>query len=223
MKVLVVEDEVLLARAVKRGLNAAGLTVDLVHNGEDGVWAATEGSYDAIVLDLMLPQLSGQGVIRELRRREVWTPVLVLTARHGSRDQVDVLDIGADDYLTKPFDLDVLAARLRALVRRGAAARPTVIEVGELRVDPAARTASRGAVDIRLTSREFSVLEFLSRHQGEVVTKTQIIQNVWDENFEGDPNVVEVYVRRLRQKIDIPFDCTSIKTVRGAGYQLSDG
>ncbi len=222
MKVLVVEDELPLARTIRRGLNDAGFTVDLVHDGGDGVWAATESPYDAIVLDLMLPTIDGHRVLELLRERGVWTPVLVLTARHGSRSQAAALDIGADDYLTKPFDFVVLVAHLRALIRRGAPARPVVLRAGDLSLDPARRRVRRGDTSINLTSREFAVLEYLVRHSGEVVSKSAIMANVWDANYEGEPNIVEVYVRYLRRKIDLPFGRQSIQTVRGAGYRLSD-
>ncbi|MBA2559271.1 MAG: response regulator transcription factor [Propionibacteriales bacterium] len=220
MKVLVVEDEVGLAHTLRRGLGAEGFTVDLVHDGEEGVWAATEGVYDVIVLDIMLPKLNGYQVVERLRRDGVWTPVLMLTAKEGPCDVADAFDIGADDYLTKPFDFVVLVARLRALVRRGGPERPVVLSAGDLTLDPVRRKVARGDVGISLTPREFGVLEFLMRKRGDVVSKTQIMQNVWDAHFDGDPNIVEVYVRYLRRKIDVPFERTSIQTVRGAGYRL---
>ena len=216
------EDEAPLARTVQRGLIAAGFAVDLAPDGDDALWAAGETAYDVIVLDLMLPTIDGHRVIELLRERAVWTPVLVLTARPGTGSQVSALDSGADDYLTKPFDFPVLVARLRALVRRGAPARPHVLMVGALRLDPARRTVTRADVDIRLTAREFEVLEFLMRRKGEVVSKTEIMTNVWDAHYEGDPNIVEVYVRHLRRKIDLPFGADSIRTVRGAGYLLDE-
>lgn len=221
MKVLVVEDEVGLAHTLRRGLGAEGFTVDVVHDGEDGVWAATEGVYDVIVLDIMLPKLNGYQVVERLRRDGVWTPVLMLTAKEGPCDVADAFDIGADDYLTKPFDFVVLVARLRALVRRGGPERPVVLSAGDLTLDPVRRKVARGDVDISLTPREFGVLEFLMRKRGDVVSKTQIMQNVWDAHFDGDPNIVEVYVRYLRKKIDVPFERTSIQTIRGAGYRLA--
>lgn len=221
MKVLVVEDEVGLAHTLRRGLGAEGFTVDVVHDGEDGVWAATEAVYDVIVLDIMLPKLNGYQVLERLRRDGVWTPVLMLTAKEGPCDVADAFDIGADDYLTKPFDFVVLVARLRALVRRGGPERPVVLSAGDLTLDPVRRKVARGDVDISLTPREFGVLEFLMRKRGDVVSKTQIMQNVWDAHFDGDPNIVEVYVRYLRKKIDVPFERTSIQTIRGAGYRLA--
>jgi two-component system OmpR family response regulator len=227
MRVLLVEDEVSLAETVRDGLRAQGFTVDIVGNGVDGLWAATEqphGAYDAIVLDIMLPQLSGYEVCRRLRQREVWTPVLMLTAKDGDYDQADALDLGADDYLTKPFSFVVLVARLRALIRRGAPQRPAMLRAGDLQLDPAARRVTRGDHDIAVTPREFALLEFLLRRRGDVVTKAAIIENVWDASFDGDPNIVEVYVGYLRKKIDHPFGRAAIGTVRGVGYRLdADG
>ena len=223
MRVLLVEDEILLAETVTKGLEREGYAVDVAHDGIDGLWAATERVYDAIVLDLMLPGLNGYQVCEKLRAAEVWTPVLILTAKDGEYDQADAFDLGADDYLVKPFSFVVLTARLRALVRRGAPERPAVLSVGDLRLDPARRSVSRGDVDIRLTPREFSVLNYLLRHADEVVTKTQILENVWDEHYDGDPNIVEVYVGYLRRKVDQPFGRASIQTVRGVGYQLTGG
>jgi two-component system OmpR family response regulator len=220
VRVLLVEDEILLAETVTKGLEREGYAVDVAHNGIDGLWAATERVYDAIVLDLMLPGLNGYQVCEKLRAAEVWTPVLILTAKDGEYDQADAFDLGADDYLVKPFSFVVLTARLRALVRRGAPERPAVLSVGDLRLDPARRSVTRGDVDIKLTPREFSVLNYLLRHPDEVVTKTQILENVWDEHYDGDPNIVEVYVGYLRRKVDQPFGRASIQTVRGVGYQL---
>ncbi len=220
MRVLVVDDEVRLARTIKVGLVAEGFAVDVVHDGTEALWAAREHPYDAIVLDLMLPGLNGYKVCETLRAEENWTPVLMLTAKDGEWDQVEGLDTGADDYLTKPFSFPVLVARLRALVRRGAAARPTLLSAGDLTYDPAARTASRAGAPIELTAREAAMLGFLMRHPGEVVSKQQILEAVWDMAFDGDPNIVEVYVRHLRNKIDRPFGREAIQTVRGAGYRL---
>jgi DNA-binding response OmpR family regulator len=220
MRVLVVEDERSLAGAVNRGLSADGFSVDVVHNGEDGLWRATEQPYDAMVLDIMLPRLSGYEVLKRMRAAQNWTPVLMLTAKDGEYDIADALDLGADDYLTKPFSYVVLVARLRALLRRGAPARPAVLEAGDLRLDPASRSCHRGEDDIGLTVREFALLEYLLRHRDEVVSKTEILSHVWDENFDGDPNIVEVYVGYLRRKIDAPFGRRAIETVRGAGYRL---
>ncbi|MET3450814.1 response regulator transcription factor [Curtobacterium sp. 1544] len=221
MRVLVVDDEVRLADGVRRGLEAEGWAVDVAHDGVDGLWHAREFTYDAIVLDLMMPGLSGWAVCAQLRSDGDWTPVLMLTAKDGEWDQVEALDAGADDYVTKPFSHPVLVARLRALVRRGARERPAVLTVGDLVVDPAARTVSRGGVPVDLTSREFAVLEFLARRAGEVCSKRAVIENVWDVDFDGDPNIVEVYVGHLRRKVDRPFGRTSLETVRGAGYRLA--
>src|SRR6476660_6058919 len=221
MRVLVVEDEVRLARALQKGLRAEGFVVDLVHDGASGLESAREGSCDAIVLDVMLPRLSGYEVVRTLRTERNWVPVLMLSAKDGEYDQADGLDVGADDYLTKPFSYVVLVARLRALLRRGAPDRPAVRAAGDLTLDPATRAVQRAGTEITLTPREFSVLEYLIRRRGEVVTKTEILQHVWDSHYSGDPNVVEVYVGYLRRKIDAPFDRQGIETVRGVGYRLA--
>jgi DNA-binding response OmpR family regulator len=220
-----VEDEARMADAVAGGLAADGFTVDIAHDGQDGLWRASERVYDVIVLDIMLPKLSGYEVVKRLRAAKVWTPILMLTAKDGEYDQADALDLGADDYLTKPFSYVVLLAHLRALVRRAAPARPVVLSAGDLILDPATRRVQRGADDeISLTPREFAMLQYLLRRRGEVVSKSDILANVWDEFYEGDPNIVEVYVGYLRKKIDTPFDRRSIETVRGAGYRLrSDG
>lgn len=220
MRVLVVEDEARVAAALRRGLAANGFTVDIAVDGPEGLWKATENSFDAIVLDVMLPGLNGHRVCASLRESGVWTPVLMLTARNGEYDEAQALDIGADDFLSKPFSYVVLVARLRALLRRGARVRPVVLEAGELRLDPAARRLWRNETEIPLTAREFAVLEYLLRHTGQVVSKTEILESVWDYEFEGDPNNVEVYVNRLRRKVDRPFATNSITTVRGAGYRL---
>ena len=221
MKVLVVEDEPQLADVVRRGLEAEGIAVDVMGDGVDGLWAATEGTYDVIVLDLMLPGLSGREVLVSLREREIWTPVLVLTARDGDDVQVSLFDRGADDFLAKPFSFDVLLARLRALVRRGAPERPVVLASGDLRLEPSRRRVTRGGIEIALTPREYGVLELLLRRGGDVVTKREILDNVWDSAFEGDPNVVEVYISYLRRKVDAPFGRASILTVRGMGYRVA--
>ncbi len=218
---LVVEDEVALAASLARGLEADGFAVDVVHDGVDGLWRAQEVAYDAIVLDLMLPGMNGFQVCRTLRDAEVWTPILILTAKDGELDETEALDTGADDYLTKPFSHLVLVARLRALLRRGAPARPAVIEVGDLRLAPPSPRCWRGDVEITLTAREMSVLEHLVRHAGQVVSKRDVLDHVWDDDFEGDPNIVEVYVRYLRKKVDIPFERASIETVRGSGYRFA--
>lgn len=220
VRVLVVDDEVRLARAIQVGLQAEGMAVDVVHDGTEALWAAREHAYDAIVLDLMLPGINGYRVCGQLRAEDNWTPILMLTAKDGEWDQVEGLDTGADDYLTKPFSFPVLVARLRALVRRGATARPTQLAAGDLTYDPAAQRAWRGEQEISLTAREAAMLGFLMRHPGDVVSKQQILDAVWDMAFDGDPNIVEVYVRHLRNKIDRPFGREAIQTVRGAGYRL---
>jgi two-component system OmpR family response regulator len=196
VRVLVVEDEVGLAETIRDGLGREGFTVDLAHDGVDGLWLATEtphGAYDVVMLDIMLPRLSGYEVCRQLRQRLVWTPVLMLTAKDGEYDQADGLDLGADDYKVKPFPFVVLIARLRALIRRGAPERPAVLTAGDLILDPSQRRVARAGEPIAVTPREFALLEFLLRHKGHAVTKTAIIENVWDAHFDGDPNIVEVY------------------------------
>ncbi|MFI5911714.1 response regulator transcription factor [Dactylosporangium sp. NPDC051541] len=223
MRLLLIDDEVELAETIRDGLGREGFTTDLMFNGVDGLWAGTEepdGAYDAIVLDIMLPGLNGYEVCRELRRREVWTPILMLTAKDGEYDQADALDLGADDYLTKPFPFVVLVARLRALIRRGAPQRPVVLTAGDLRLDPTRRQVARGEDPIAVTPREFALLEFLLRRAGDVVTKTAILENVWDAGFEGDVNIVEVYIGYLRKKVDHPYGRTAIQTIRGVGYRL---
>jgi DNA-binding response OmpR family regulator len=220
VRVLVVEDETVLARAVARGLEAEGFAVDVAHDGVDGLHRARETPYDAVVLDIMLPGLSGYEVLRRMRAEGVWTPVLMLTAKDGEHDIGDALDLGADDYLTKPFSYVVLVARLRSLLRRGARERPALLTTGDLALDPATHRCSRGDVLVELTAREFSVLEYLMRHANSVVSKTELLEHVWDENFDGDPNIVEVYVGYLRRKIDDPFGRQALETVRGAGYRL---
>ncbi|MCP3938995.1 MAG: response regulator transcription factor [Actinomycetia bacterium] len=223
MRVLVVEDELAMADSIRRGLEAEGMAVDVAHDGETGLWMARENSYDAILLDIMLPKINGYVVCKTLRDEENWTPVLMLTAKQGEFDEAEGLDTGADDYVTKPFSFVVLLARLRALVRRKVAERPTVLTIGDLVLDPASREVARGDVPIDVTAREFSILEHLMRRPGEVVSKTAILDAVWDLNFDGDTNIVEVYVSSLRKKIDAPFGRKSIQTVRGAGYRLNPG
>jgi DNA-binding response OmpR family regulator len=223
MRVLLVEDEVELAETIRDGLTAQRIAVDVMHSGPDGLWAASEHPYDVILLDIMLPALSGYEVCRRLRARKVWTPILMLTAKDGEHDQADALDLGADDYLTKPFSFVVLLARLRALTRRTARERPAVLSAGDLSLDPAGRRVTRGRAEIAVTAREFALLEFLMRHAGDVVSKRAIIDNVWDMHFDGDDNIVEVYVSYLRKKIDQPFGRAAIETVRGAGYRLDAG
>jgi two-component system, OmpR family, response regulator len=221
MRLLIVEDELRLASALQRGLSAEGFTVDVAHTGPDGLHAAQESSYDAVVLDIMLPGLSGYRIIEQLRADENWVPILMLTAKDGEYDEADALDLGADDYLTKPFSFVVLLARIRALLRRGAAPRPAVLSVGDLVLDPAAHTVARGEHLIELTPREFALLEYLMRRAGQAVSKADILHHVWDAHYEGDANVVEVYVGYLRRKIDTPFERQSVQTVRGAGYRLA--
>ena len=222
MRVLLVEDEESLAAVVRRGLERDGFVVDVAGNGVDGLWSATENAYDVIVLDIMLPQLNGYAVLKALRARQVWTPVLMLTAKDGDYDQTDAFDLGADDYLTKPFAFVVLVARLRALMRRGAPERPVVLTVGDLALDPVTRRVTRGGNPIDLTPKEYALLTYLMRHPDEVVTKSDILDGVWDQSYDGDVNIVEVYIGYLRKKIDVPFNRQSIETIRGVGYRLLD-
>ncbi len=221
MRVLVVEDERPLARAIADGLHAEGFTVDVAHDGTDGLWRATEYAYDVIVLDIMLPGMNGYELCRRLRAAGDPTPVLMLTAKDGEHDEADALDLGADDYLTKPFSYLVLLARLRALLRRRQGDPSPLLMAGTLRLDPAARRCWRGEVELTLTAREFALTEFLLRHKDEVVSKTDIVHHVWDTHFDGELNIVEVYVARLRRKLDSPFGTASIQTLRGAGYRLA--
>lgn len=220
MRLLIVEDEGRLAASLERGLKADGFAVDVAFDGIDGLWMAREHRYDAIVLDIMLPEVSGYTICATLREEQNWTPILMLTAMDGELDQTRGLDIGADDYLTKPFSHLVLVARLRALLRRGAREQPPILLAGDLRLDPASRYAWRGKTRLDLTAREVSVLEYLLRTAGQVVSKRDILDHVWDDDFDGNPNIVEVYIRYLRKKIDIPFGRRSIETIRGAGYRL---
>ncbi|GIH48925.1 response regulator transcription factor [Microbispora rosea] len=223
MRVLVVEDERRMAAALRRGLQAEGFAVDLAHDGNEGLHLARVGDYDVVVLDIMLPGLSGYNVCKQLRAEENWVPILMLSAKDGEYDMADGLDLGADDYLTKPFSYVVLVARLRALLRRGGGRRPSVLRAGDLSLDPAARAVTRGEAPVELTPREFALLEYLMRRSGEVVSKPEILEHVWD-TYDTDPNVVEVYVGYLRRKIDTPFGRAALQTVRGAGYRLaSDG
>jgi DNA-binding response OmpR family regulator len=220
MRILVVEDEKRLAASLRTGLEAEGFAVDTAYDGQEGLWYAQEHDYDAILLDIMLPGLNGYKVCEALRAEANWTPILMLTAKDGDWDQIEALDTGADDYVTKPFSFQVLLARLRSLLRRGATERPARLVVGDLELDPATRAVTRAGTEIRLTSRELSLLEFLMRRRGEVVTKADILAHVWDYAFEGDPNIVEVYVGRLRRKVDRPFGREDIETLRGSGYRL---
>jgi two-component system, OmpR family, response regulator len=218
MRILVVEDERRLARAIARGLEDRGFAVELAHDGASGLWKAREQEFDAIVLDIMLPELSGYEVCGQLRAHGCWTPILMLTAKDGEFAEADGLDLGADDYLHKPFSYVVLVARLNALLRRGAPARPAQLVVGDLILDPGRRTVRRGDVPIELTRREYSLLEYLMRSAGQTRSKYEILDHVWGADFDREPNVVEVYVGYLRRKIDQPFGTTTIDTVRGHGY-----
>lgn len=209
-----------MSESLKRGLTAEGFAVDVADNGVDGLHLAREVAYDAIILDLMLPKMNGFVVCSTLRKDNIWTPILMLTAKQGDLDEAEGLETGADDYLTKPFSFVVLVARLRALLRRAASTTPVVLKAGDLVVDPSARTVKRGDIDISLTAREFAVLEHLIRSVDVVVSKQEIVEHVWDLHFDGELNIVEVYVRTLRKKIDDPFGVNSIETVRGAGYRL---
>jgi DNA-binding response OmpR family regulator len=220
MRVLLVEDERRLSDTIRRGLTDQGFVVEPAYNGVDGLWLATEETFDAIVLDIMLPGMHGYEVVKQLRARSVWTPVLMLTAKDGEYDQVDAFDLGADDYMTKPFSFVVLVAHLRALIRRGAPERPVLLTAGDLTLDPTTRRVTRAGDDIALTPREFALLHFFMQEPGAVRTKAQILDHVWDPAFDGDVNVVEVYVRYLRVKLDHPYDRRSIETLRGVGYRL---
>ncbi|HEX8158487.1 MAG TPA: response regulator transcription factor [Solirubrobacteraceae bacterium] len=220
MRVLIVEDEVKMASLIRRGLREEGLAADVAIKGEDALWMAGSTEYDVIVLDVMLPGIDGFETCRRLRGDGVWTPVLMLTARDGVEDRVAGLDGGADDYLTKPFSFAELLARLRALARRGSVERPSVLAVGDLRLDPATRQVWRGEAEISLSSKEFAILETFMRRPGEVLSRYQLLEHAWDYEYENRSNVVDVYVRYLREKVDRPFDVTSIETVRGAGYRL---
>ncbi|MGW0810478.1 response regulator transcription factor [Nonomuraea sp. NPDC002799] len=220
MRVLLVEDEERLADLVKGGLAGEGFAVDVAHDGRDGLWMATENAYDVIVLDVMLPRMNGYAVCAKLREAGDWTPIMMLTAKDGIYDEAEALDNGADDYLSKPFSYVVLLARLRALVRRGGRERPVSITVGDLVIDTAGLRCRRDEVEIGLTPKEFAVLHALARRPGEVVSKSELLAQAWDFSYDGDPNIVEVYISALRRKIDLPFGKTTLLTVRGAGYRL---
>ncbi|MFE5565846.1 response regulator transcription factor [Amycolatopsis japonica] len=222
MRVLVVEDETRLAETLQWGLEADGYAVDLARDGLEGLELAQLYPYQVIVLDIMLPKLNGYRVCAALRERGVSTPILMLTAKNGEYDEAEALDTGADDYLSKPFSYVVLTARLRALIRRGATGSAGVLEFGDLVLDPAKRTCRRAGTPVSLTTKEFAVLECLLRHGGQLVTKREILDQVWDLAYRGDPNIVEVYVSSLRRKLDAPFGRRTIATVRGAGYRLED-
>jgi two-component system, OmpR family, response regulator len=220
VRVLVVEDEVKMVRAIRRGLEHEGYAVDTAPDGDEGLYLATENPYDAVVLDVMLPGVDGLEVCRRLRARGRWAPVLLLTARDAVADRIGGLDAGADDYLVKPFAFGELLARLRALVRRGAAERPAVLRAGDVVLDPAAHTVARAGRPVVLSAREFALLEFLMRHAGEVVTRTEVLEHVWDYGYDGLSNVVDVYVGYLRRKLEQPSGRSLIRTVRGVGYAL---
>jgi two-component system OmpR family response regulator len=220
VRILLVEDEVKMARALRRGLEREGYVVDLVADGNDAVSRGSEYDYDTIVLDVMLPGLDGMSVCSALRSRGRWAPVLMLTARDAVEDRIRGLDVGADDYLIKPFAFGELLARVRALVRRGAAERPAALRVDDVVLDPAAHVVSRSDRAVALSPREFSLLEFLMRHPGEAVTRTQILEHVWDYDYGRSSNVVDVYVAYLRRKLEQPFERPFIETVRGVGYRV---
>ena len=224
MRVLIVEDELRMASLIRRGLVKEGLAADVAVSGEDALWLAPAHDYDVIVLDVMLPGLNGFETCRRLRSSGVWAPVLMLTARDSVEDRVAGLDTGADDYLVKPFAFAELLARLRALARRGEPERPTMLEVGDLRLDPARREVRRGSGQIQLSAKEFALLETFMRRPGEVLSRLHLLEHAWDFAYENRSNVIDVYIRRLRRKIDEPFGRRSLETVRGAGYRLrADG
>jgi two-component system OmpR family response regulator len=220
MRLLVAEDSPKMASLLRRGLTEEGYAVDVVSNGIDAVWIATEQSFDAIVLDVVLPDIDGFEVCRRLRRSERWAPLLMLTARDDVSDRVRGLDAGADDYLTKPFAFEELFARLRSLVRRGPQERSPILAVGNLELDPAEHSVRRGNAPINLTPKEFALLQYFMRHPGEALTRARLLEHVWDFAFDGDPNIVDVYIGYLRDKVDRPFGVASLETVRGVGYRL---
>lgn len=221
MRLLIIEDETRMAQALQSGLRADGFAVDVANDGPSGLEAARHGSFDVVIVDIMLPGMSGYEIIRTLRGERNWVPMIVLSAKDGEYDQSDALDLGADDYLTKPFSYVVLLARLRALLRRGAPARPSILTVGDLELDPAQHTVQRGGTDISLSLREFSLLEYLMRNAEQVVTKIKLLDHVWSAAADTHVNLVEVYIGYLRRKVDIPFGRNSLRTVRGAGYRLT--
>jgi two-component system OmpR family response regulator len=222
MRVLVVEDEVKLAGLIARGLREEGWPTDVAATGDDALWMARATPYDAIVLDVMLPGIDGFTLCRELRESQIWTPVLFLTARDSVSDRVAGLDGGGDDYLVKPFSFPELFARLRALTRRGPVGRPVVLAVGSLRLDPAAHRVWRGSVELELSAKEFTLLEVFMRHPGRALSRLELLGLGWDMAYENRSNVVDVYVRYLREKIDRPFGCQSLETLRGVGYRLRE-
>jgi two-component system OmpR family response regulator len=220
MRVLVVEDELKMASLLLRGFRVNGDAADVARTGEDAIWMAAGTTYDAIVLDVMLPGIDGFEALTELRKQGRWTPVLMLTARDAVEDRIAGLDVGADDYLTKPFSFAEMLARLRAIVRRGETERPTVLQVGDLRLDPATRQVWRGTTEVALTGKEFALLEAFMRHPGEVLSRGRLLEQAWDMSYDNRSNVIAVYLSYLRDKIDRPFGATSLETVRGAGYRL---
>ena len=220
MRVLIVEDDVKLAAAIRRGLQAEGVVADVAGRGEDALWMAEATEFDAVLLDVMLPGIDGFDTCRRLRADGIWTPIIMVTARDAVEDRVQGLDQGADDYLVKPFSLAELLARLRAVARRGPVERPVVFEVGDLRLDPTTRQVWRGSTEVDLSPKEFALLETFMRHPGEVLSQFQLLEHAWGYDYENRSNVVEVYVRYLREKIDRPFGVRSLETVRGAGYRL---
>jgi len=220
MRVLVVEDEERMAALLERGLREEGYAVDVASDGPNGLWMATENDYDAVLLDIMLPGFDGFDVCRRMREAGRWAPVLLLTAREAVEDRVHGLDAGADDYVTKPFSFAELAARVRALIRRGPGSRPAALEVGDLRLNPATHQAFRGDVELALSPKEMAVLELLMRNAGAVVTRTQILEHAWDSEYDGESNVVDQYIAYLRKKVDRPFGRHDIETVRGIGYRI---
>jgi two-component system OmpR family response regulator len=220
VRVLLVDDDRRLVSTLKRGLEGDGFAVDVAHDGDEGLWLARETSYDVVVLDVMMPRLDGLELCARLRAEERWAPVLMLTARDGEHDEARALDTGADDFLAKPFSYVVLLARLRALIRRGSTERPAVLAAGDLSLDPAGHRVLRGTEPVELTPRQFALLELLIRRKGQVLSKREILEHVWDFSFDGDPNIVEVYVGQLRRRVDEPFGRAALQTVRGAGYRL---
>lgn len=220
MRLLLVEDDAKMAATIRRGLEAEGYAVEIAADGDEGIWRITEREYDLVVLDLMLPRRNGFRVCADARAAGIWTPILILTAKDGTYDETEALDTGADDFLTKPFAFEVLLSRIRALLRRSASAPGAALEVDDLRLDPSTHECRRGDEPITLTARELAVLEFMMRRGGMVLSKAMIVDGVWDEDFDGDPSIVEAYIARLRRKVDDPFGRHNIVTIRGAGYRM---